>query len=50
MRFEHRYVLNDPENMAVQLSEEGLDAIERFLSEMDEDENETHVYHNAEID
>ena len=44
--FEQRYVTSDAE-LAVSLDEEGQEQLDRFLDKMDEDEDVTHVYHNA---
>jgi len=48
--FEHRYLLNDPATMAVDLSEDGVEDLERFLTAMEENEDVTQVYHNAAVE
>jgi transcriptional/translational regulatory protein YebC/TACO1 len=47
VRFEHRYILQDPIHGGVELSPEGEDQLMAFLDKMDENEDVTHVYHNA---
>lgn len=48
--FEHRYLLNDPEHSTAHGNEEGLNMSERFLSKLDENEDVTHVDHNAAVE
>lgn len=47
-QFEHRYVLQDADS-TIEVTEEGQEAMERFLDTMDEDEDVTNVFHNAKI-
>ena len=47
VRFEHRYILQDPVHGGVVLSPEGEDQLMAFLDKMDENEDVTNVYHNA---
>jgi transcriptional/translational regulatory protein YebC/TACO1 len=47
VRFEHRYIVQDPIHGGVELSPEGEDQLMAFLDKMDENEDVTHVYHNA---
>jgi len=47
--FEQRYVSSDAD-LAVSLDEAGQEQLDRFLDKMDEDEDVTHVYHNAMVD
>jgi len=37
-------------DLAVSLDEAGQEQLDRFLDKMDEDEDVTHVYHNAMVD
>ena len=48
--FEHRYLLNDPTTMAVELGDDGVEDLERFLTAMEENEDVTQVYHNAAME
>ena len=47
VRFEHRYILQDPVHGGVVLTPEGEDQLMSFLDKMDENEDVTNVYHNA---
>lgn len=44
--FEQRYVTSDAD-LAVSLDEAAQEQLDRFLDKLDEDEDVTHVYHNA---
>ena len=46
-QFEHRYVLQDQEHGYVDLTKEGIEALDQFLEKLDENEDVTNVYHNA---
>lgn len=49
-QFEHMYILQDPEHGGVKLNnnEDGEKDLDTFLEQMDENEDVTNVYHNAE--
>ena len=47
VRFDHRYILQDPVHGGVVLTPEGEDQLMAFLDKMDENEDVTNVYHNA---
>lgn len=48
--FEQRYVASADAELAVSLDEDGQEQLDRFLDKMDEDEDVTHIYHNAIVD
>ena len=47
--FEQRYVTSDAD-LAVSLDQAGTEQLDRFLDKTDQDEDVTHVYHNAILD
>lgn len=46
-QFEHRYILQDEQLGGVQLSPSGEEALINFLDKADENEDVTHIFHNA---
>ena len=46
IQFEHQYILKDPVGN-VQVTMQGQEDMEKFLDQMDEDEDVTHVFHNV---
>ena len=46
--FETRFIISDPDS-EVLLTDDGREQLQSFLEKMDEDEDVTHVYHNARV-